>query len=160
MNRRLAWVLATGGGSGKFPFAPGTAGSFVALIIYWFILPDSSAGAFPLAVYAVVSVLVFIGGCWAAGVLEKSLGRDHGSIVIDEFVGQWLALIALPKSIPLAIAAFFLFRLFDILKPFPAGKMESIPGGLGVMADDLVAGAYSNLLLRALVWIGVPLIAG
>ncbi|MFC2076094.1 phosphatidylglycerophosphatase A [candidate division KSB1 bacterium] len=160
MTRRLAWILATGGGSGKFPVAPGTAGSFVALVIYWFILPDSSEGAFPLAVYSVVSALVFTAGCWAAGVLEKILGRDHGSIVIDEFVGQWLALIALPKSIPLAIAAFFLFRLFDIWKPFPVRKMESIPGGLGVMADDLIAGVYSNILLRVLVWTGVPLIVG
>jgi phosphatidylglycerophosphatase A len=151
-------MLATGAGSGKFPVFPGTAGSFVALIIYWFVLPGSQGGKSALAIYLLVSAATLTVGCWAAGVMEKIHGRDHRSIVIDEFVGQWLALFALPKTAAVAVAGFFLFRLFDVLKPFPVRRMESISGGMGVMADDLAAGIYANLVLWLLIWSGVPLI--
>jgi phosphatidylglycerophosphatase A len=136
------WILAlaTAGGSGYSPVASGTVGSLVGLGLWW-----ALGGQGPLA-YAAACAAVIALGIWAAGRAEQIFGRhDDGRITIDEVAGQLLALAALPWRPEVAAVGFVLFRLFDIWKPFPARAAERLPGGLGVMADDLVAGVYANL---------------
>jgi phosphatidylglycerophosphatase A len=138
--RILVLALATGGGSGYAPVASGTAGSAVGLAV-WFALSRLSPPGYALACAGVVVV-----GIWAAGRAETLLGRhDDGRITIDEIAGMLLSLAWLPARPEVAGLGFVLFRIFDIWKPFPARRAERLPGGLGVMADDLVAGAYANL---------------
>jgi phosphatidylglycerophosphatase A len=86
---------------------------------------------------------------WAAGVAEHSFGqKDASRIVIDEFAGYLIAVAFLPKTLLIYAAAFVVFRVIDVLKPFPAARLESVPGGAGVVLDDLVAGVYANVLIR------------
>jgi phosphatidylglycerophosphatase A len=139
----LATALATGFGSGYSPIAPGTAGSVVGLILFW---PLRRLG---FAATLVATVVVFVLGVVVADAVARRLGRkDPGLIVIDEVIGMWVSLIALPLTPTTALAAFLLFRLMDIVKPYPARQLERLSGGLGIMADDVMAGAYANLLLR------------
>ncbi|HOC17226.1 MAG TPA: phosphatidylglycerophosphatase A [Vicinamibacterales bacterium] len=147
--RRLAIFLATAGYSGYFPFAPGTVGSAVGLVLFaalrWF--------ATPLAEVAAV-VAISLAGVWAAHEAELHWGRrDPGAIVIDEVAGMLVTLLAVPVSWAGALLGFLLFRAYDIAKPFGARQFERLPGGYGVMADDLVAGLYANLTLRAALWL-------
>lgn len=133
---------------GFFPIAPGTAGSFAALALYAFIrwvnLP-----AFELAMIAVV----FAVGIWSASGTERALGRkDPGAVVIDEVLGMLITLALLPLSMTGIIAGFVIFRALDVIKPYPAAQLEHLPGGLGIMADDAMAGFYAHLVLRAAVW--------
>ena len=121
--------------------APGTAGSLVALVALW-LIPFSS---FSLVLTLVFVVLV---GVWASSRSERLLGRkDPGHVVIDEVAGMILSVLALPRTPMVLLAAFVLFRLFDIVKPFPARESQNFRGGIGVMLDDLVAGAYTLVLL-------------
>jgi phosphatidylglycerophosphatase A len=132
-------VLASVFGAGYAPVASGTVGSFVTVVAIW-LLPLT-----PLRI-AVALVVVTLIGIWAGSRVERVLGRkDPGVIVIDEVAGMLVSVLFLPRTIPVLVTAFLLFRLFDIWKPFPARGAERLPGGLGVMADDLVAGAYANL---------------
>ncbi|HTO55149.1 MAG TPA: phosphatidylglycerophosphatase A [Myxococcota bacterium] len=136
------WILAlaTAGGSGYSPVASGTVGSLVGLGLWW-----ALGHVEPLA-YAGACAAVTALGIWAAGRAEEIFGRhDDGRITIDEVAGQLVSLAALPWRPEVAAVGFLLFRLFDIWKPFPARNAERLPGGLGVMADDLVAGVYANL---------------
>jgi phosphatidylglycerophosphatase A len=102
-----------------------------------------------------------IAGVWAAGRAERILGEtDPGVVVVDEIAGQLVALCFLPVSVPVLVAAFVLFRVLDVLKPWPARRLESLPGGSGIMADDLLVGVYANLLLHGLAtwrpeWLGL-----
>lgn len=143
LRHPLGW-LATGLGSGLAPKAPGTAGSLVALALW---LAFLQAG--PSPAMQALAVLLAIGPCvlaadWAA----RRLGRkDPGCVVSDELAGQWLALLAAPPAWPWWLAAFALFRLFDIAKPWPMPALERLPGGLGIVLDDLAAGAYAAALL-------------
>ncbi|HKW94033.1 MAG TPA: phosphatidylglycerophosphatase A [Methylomirabilota bacterium] len=138
-------------GAGYSPVASGTVGSFVALVVIW-LLPWTPLG---LAVALVVVTLV---GIWAGSRVERVLGRkDPGVIVIDEVAGMFLSVILLPRTIPVLVTAFLLFRLFDVWKPFPARESQALTGGMGVMVDDLIAGLYALVLVmgaRAL--FGVP----
>ena len=121
--------------------APGTAGSLVALAALW-VIPFSS---FSLVLTLVFVILV---GVWASSRSERLLGRkDPGQIVIDEVAGMILSVLTLPRTPIVLLAAFVLFRIFDIVKPFPARQSQHFPGGIGVMLDDLVAGAYTLVLL-------------
>jgi phosphatidylglycerophosphatase A len=126
-------------------------GSFVTVVVIW-LLPWTTFG---LLVALVVVTLV---GLWAGSRVERVLGRkDPGVIVIDEVAGMLLSVIGLPRSIPVLVTAFLLFRLFDIWKPFPARESQALSGGMGVMVDDLIAGLYALVLVmgaRAL--FGVP----
>lgn len=145
--RTVARVLATGFGAGFSPVAPGTAGSLLAVALYW-LFPDPAGGwEAGLALLAATGVGFFV-GVWASGEAEKVYGPDSGRIVIDEVVGMWVVMLWIPKSWTLLVAGFFLCRFFDIIKPFPAGRSQSLPGGWGVMTDDLVAGIYGNLVLQ------------
>ncbi|HEY3067325.1 MAG TPA: phosphatidylglycerophosphatase A [Methylomirabilota bacterium] len=134
-------LVATVAGAGYAPLAPGTAGSAVALLILW-LVPFSRAG---LVVFFLV---VTVAGIWAAHVAEQKLGgKDPGEIVIDEVAGMILSVLALPLTAPVLLAGFVLFRLFDIVKPFPAARSQRLPGGFGIMTDDLVAGLYALAVL-------------
>lgn len=133
-------AIATAGGSGYAPIAPGTFGSAVGLLLWWAI------AGLGTAVHAIGLVLVVLLGIWAADRAQTIFRRhDDGRITIDEVAGMLLSLLFLPARAEVAGAAFLLFRLFDIWKPAPARAAERLPGGLGVMADDLVAGLYANL---------------
>jgi len=127
---------------GYFPIAPGTAGTIVAAAIYWFVGLDRPlvGGGFIL--------LFFLLGVRASTAMERQLGPDPSRVVVDEMVGFWIALFALPKGWVLMAIGFFLFRIFDIWKPFPIRRAESLPEGWGIMADDAMAGIYTNVLLR------------
>ena len=141
LDRAAMWV-ATGGYCGFVQIVPATVGSFVGLLLY---LP---VGNSPVLVRLGLMGALFGLGIWASGRAEEILKtKDARPIVIDEIVGMWIALFLLPYRISYLLAAFLLFRLFDILKPFPARKAERLRGGLGVMADDVIAGLYTNALL-------------
>jgi phosphatidylglycerophosphatase A len=145
---RLAVFVATAGYSGYFPFAPGTVGSAVGLVVYLLVWWSRS----PILEAALIVVL-FAAGTWAGTIAERYFGGiDPGPIVLDEVVGMLITLACIPVDVSGAIAGFFLFRLFDVLKPFPARRLENLHGGLGVMADDAMAAVYANISLRALIW--------
>lgn len=144
----LALIIATFGYVGFFPVAPGTAGSAAALVLYAIV---RWVGA-PLFETTAI-VLVFASGVWAAGRSEGLLGgKDPGPVVIDEVLGMLLTLAFLPLSLTAVLSGFFLFRFFDVVKPYPARRFEAAPGGWGVMLDDAMAGVYGHLALRLLVW--------
>ncbi len=145
MNQ-LALILATFGYVGYFPIAPGTAGSLAALVLFA-LVRRVGMPAFELATIVVVLVL----GIWAANKTEEVLGRkDPGAIVIDEVLGMLMTLALLPLSTFGVFVGFLLFRVFDVIKPYPAARMEHLKGGPGVMMDDAVAGIYAHLSLRLL----------
>lgn len=142
---RLAWFLGTGLGSGLFPLIPATAASAVALAIYWWSpLTGGSTGLFLLI------GIGFLVGVWATGSMSTPTRPDPRHAVWDEFVGMWATCLFLPKTLPWMIAAFFCFRAFDILKPWPIRRMERFPGGWGIMADDLLAAVFGAVLLNVI----------
>jgi phosphatidylglycerophosphatase A len=133
--------LATAFGIGYVPFAPGTFGSAAGLII-WAVLPSS------IAAHAAAILLLFAIGVWSGTVAERHFGgTDPGPVVIDEVMGMLLTLFLHPVGWRGALAGFVLFRAFDVLKPYPADRLEQLPGGLGVMADDGMAAVYASLAL-------------
>ncbi len=143
MNR-LAVFLATAGGAGYTPVAPGTAGSAVGVLLYFLTWKWTLTGQ--LALLLVISVL----GVWASHQAARHFGReDPGPVVIDEVAGQLLTLIFAGGSLMTLVLGFLLFRALDIVKPWPARRFEDLPGGLGIMADDLMAGFYGRAILMA-----------
>ncbi|MTJ82556.1 MAG: phosphatidylglycerophosphatase A [Telmatospirillum sp.] len=145
--RTPAPLLATWFGAGLMPKAPGTWGSLAALPFAWVITALwGRPGLF------VATVIVFLVGWWAADRMAKTLGLDDpGCVVIDEVAGQWLVLLAAPPGLTVYLAGFLLFRLFDILKPFPVSWADrDVKGGLGIMLDDILAGIYGGLILLIL----------
>jgi len=148
VSTRAAVALASFGYVGFAPIAPGTVGSAAAFAL---ILPVRWAGVPGLDL--AVALLLFFAGAWSARVAERHLGtEDPGPVVIDEVVGMIVSLLWLPASWPVFLAAFLAFRVFDIVKPWPAGRLERLPGGWGIMADDVMAAVYANLAVQALVW--------
>ena len=130
-------------GSGYSPFAPGTAGSAVGLLLFW---PLRRA---PLSVQLAVTVAVYLAGVVAGQHVARAVGEhDPGLVVIDEVVGMWISLLMLPFTPAIAIGGFLLFRVMDVIKPYPARQFERLPGGWGIMTDDVMAGIYANLVLR------------
>ena len=136
-------------GVGYFPKAPGTAGTAVAAIVYYFIpMVDSLANWLFFLAYILIMSLLSVFFITRA---EPILGHDNGKIVIDEFWGYMVAVLFLPKTIFVVIGAFILFRIFDIFKPEPVDMLQKLPRGWGVMVDDIMAGIYANLVLQILV---------
>lgn len=140
--KALVRVLASGLGSGFSPLAPGTAGSLLSAVIYWFV--DIRIWW----LYLVILGFSFFLGVFVSGQAEVLWGYDAGRIVIDEVVGMWVTMTFLPRSVFLLVIGFFLFRGLDIWKPFPIRQAQRLPGGWGVMMDDLLAGICANLLLH------------
>ncbi|MDA8173128.1 MAG: phosphatidylglycerophosphatase A [Nitrospiraceae bacterium] len=140
-SRPLKWT-ATLLGLGYVPFAPGTFGTAAAAIFTWAARPGMYA-------LLAITVIVTVFGAVAAGNAEKELGKDSSRIIIDEVAGYLTTVLFLPLSLGVIIWAFVLFRLFDILKPPPINLLERLPGGIGVMADDIGAGVFANTVLRA-----------
>jgi phosphatidylglycerophosphatase A len=146
---RLALLVSTFGYVGFFPIAPGTAGSLAALALY---VPVRWVGEPTIEAAAIA--IVFGLGVWAATRAEVLLGAsDPGPVVIDEVLGMLITLAWMPLSLGGVVAGFLLFRIFDILKPFPARRFEDAPRGWGIMLDDAMAGAYGQLTLRLCAWL-------
>ena len=144
----VALGLATVLGVGYVGVAPGTFGSAAGLLL-WAILPVSAG------VQAVVIVGLFLIGSWSAGVAERHFGRtDPSQVVLDEVMGMLITLFLNPVGWVGAAGAFLLFRIADIIKPFPSDRFERLPGGVGVMADDAMAAVYANLAFRAVLALG------
>jgi phosphatidylglycerophosphatase A len=143
--RFLRAVVATWFGSGFSPIAPGTAGTVATVPV---VLALWASGS-PL-LHAVAAITAFVAGMWASRDAEARWGRsDPGEVVIDETAGYLVATLAVAPSIWTLGASFVLFRVFDVLKPWPASALERLPGSWGIMTDDVAAGLYANLLLQA-----------
>ena len=142
----MAVALATAGGAGFAPKAPGTAGSIVGVLVY-LLIETAHAGAY----YLHAIIFSFIVGTWASSRVERLYGHDSQRIVIDEVVGQMITFGLFAGRYQLSAifigTGFALFRLFDIAKPFPLRRLERLPGGLGVVADDVGAGFYALVAL-------------
>jgi len=140
---KLAVLIATVGGLGYAPIAPGTFGSAAGILIYW--LTRHWPMSWQLAIIAVVTVA----GTWAATRAAAHFGKeDPGAVVVDEVAGQLVTLAFTGAGMTAAILAFFVFRILDIIKPYPANRFERLHGGTGIMADDLMAGVYGCVLVH------------
>jgi phosphatidylglycerophosphatase A len=141
---RLAVAICSFGYVGFCPIAPGTAGSAVGLVVY-LLVRRMGLSQFEIPVIALLMVL----GVWLGADAERALGRvDPGPVVIDEVMGMLITLAFIPVNWLGMLLGFLTFRALDVVKPFPARRLESLPGGLGMMADDAMAAIYANLLLR------------
>jgi phosphatidylglycerophosphatase A len=149
MKKVFCYLIGTGFGTGYSPVAPGTAGSLLALILM-IVWPLSSW-------YWLGIMLLFLAvGVWAGGLIEKDKGEDPSLVVVDEMVGQWIALLFLPTyALKIYGAAFLLFRLFDVWKPYPIYQSQRFKGGWGIMMDDVLAGIYANILLQLVLRLGI-----
>jgi phosphatidylglycerophosphatase A len=145
-HKAIALFLATGCKSGYSPVIPGTAGSMAAL------LPCGVLSLFPLHISVIFLFAFVVLAVWAAEIAESMLGqKDPGCIVIDEFAGMMITLIGIHFTWQSAITGFIIFRIMDILKPFPIRYLErTIPGGAGVVLDDVAAGIAAHIVLRIL----------
>jgi phosphatidylglycerophosphatase A len=142
---RLAVLIASVGGVGYAPVAPGTFGSAVGILIY--LLTREWTAAAQVALLLAVCVV----GTWAAdGAVRHFRHKDPGHVVIDEVAGQLLTLLLTGAALGGAVVGFFIFRLLDIIKPWPANRLEALPGGVGVMADDVMAAVYGCLAMHVL----------
>jgi phosphatidylglycerophosphatase A len=145
--RRLGLFVATCGYLGYVPVAPGTFGSALGLGVFFAVRSTGS-----VAVEVGVIALVFAVGLWCGTVAEHHFGGiDPGPVVLDEVLGMLITLALLPVNAAGAIVGFLVFRVLDVLKPWPSARFEKLPGGLGVMADDAMAGVYGNLVMRGLI---------
>ena len=146
LTNKAAVFLATGFYIGKIPLAPGTFGSLIGLPLC-FLLAEIKLSAAIIAVLLIIAVAI-----WISNVAERTLElKDPGCIVIDEIAGMVVTLIGLPFNLTTATIGFILFRILDILKPFPIRILDKrLPGGLGIVADDVVAGIFANVLIRVL----------
>ena len=144
--KRFILLLATGFGVGYSPIAPGTLGTLVAIPIYYFLSEISS----PL--YEITLIGLFFLSVWISENAERLFAKkDDQRIVIDEIVGFLITMLWVRKTLPFIIIGFFLFRFFDILKPFPIRRLEKgLKGGYGVVLDDVVAGIYANIVLQVI----------
>ena len=144
----VALAMATVGGVGYVPFAPGTFGSAAGLLAWWLFGPSA-------VIQGTAIVVLFAAGVWSGGVCERHFHRtDPAPVVIDEAMGMLITLFLNPVGWLGALGAFLLFRIADVIKPFPADRLESLHGGVGVMADDAMAAIYANLVLRAALALG------
>jgi phosphatidylglycerophosphatase A len=143
MVKAIGLAIATALGVGYVPIAPGTFGSAAGLVL-WALLP-----ATPLA-QGIAILVLFVAGSWGGTVAERHFGKtDPGHVVADEVMGMLITLFMNPVGWLGAIGGFFLFRVMDVIKPYPANRLERLHGGIGVMADDGMAAIYANLVLRA-----------
>jgi phosphatidylglycerophosphatase A len=140
-------LIGSGFYTGYIPFASGTWGSLAALIIY--LIPGFEK---PIIIIPAIIVFIIL-GIFTGNKFDVIYGKDPAECTVDEVVGMWISLLFLPKTFLVVTAAFFLWRAFDIIKPSPARQAEKLPGGLGIMMDDIIAGFYSLLLLHLILYI-------
>lgn len=143
-RRHAVMIIATGGYTGRIPFAPGTAGSLVGIPIIYLL----SKFSWPVAL--TVSVLLILVAVWVAGEAERQLAsKDPGCVVIDEIAGMVVTMLGLPLSFGMVTAGFLFFRIFDIVKPPPVRQLDRrMSGGWGIVLDDVAAGIMANIVLR------------
>lgn len=140
-NKNFYWHVSTLCGLGFFSSMPGTVGSIAAFLVY---------PVLPVPLAAIIGIIVL--GVWTSHRYAEQEGKkDPKEVIIDEVAGTWIALFDLPSVF--SLPALFLFRIFDILKPFPVNASEKLPGGGGIMADDIVAGMLANIMLRVIRWL-------
>ena len=148
MKLKLAEIIGTVLYVGKSPFAPGTVGSLVALVI-WFILKPSIIDPLFLLI---TSAIFFLGIAVSTVLIEAWNKKDPKEIVIDEWVGMWISLYLVPHEIIWGLVSFFFFRLFDIFKPGPVQVMDDMDDSIGIMMDDVVAGILACLVTQSLLY--------
>ena len=139
-------------GAGYSPFAPGTMGALVGILILFLIKwqqPDLQYFTWGLLLATIIFTLL---GVWSTNELESEWGKDPSKVVVDELIGVWIAVLWIPVETQWLILGFILFRFFDILKPLGIRRLESIKGGWGVMLDDVGAGIYANIVLQIIVY--------
>ena len=152
MGKKLNRLIATAGGIGYLPLAPGTWAAGL-LAIIWFFICKNSPGSF---VWQLITIpLMIIAGIYCSGKILTENEKDPGYVVIDEVAGMAVTLFFIPPNIQNIIAGFILFRLFDIFKPLGIKQTEKLKSGWGIMLDDILAGIYSNLILRLLILIRI-----
>jgi phosphatidylglycerophosphatase A len=140
-------LLGSGFYTGYIPLTSGTFGSLAALIIYW--IPG-----FEKPIVIIPAIIFFtVYGIYIGNKFDIIYGKDPSEYTLDEIIGQWIALLFLPKTILVSFIAFVSWRIFDIVKPFPAGKLEELNGGLGIIADDVVASVYSLIFVHIILFI-------
>ena len=149
MNREAAEWIGTVLYIGKLPLAPGTWASLIATICWYFIFQNQD----PIILPIVTGFLFILGGLAADMVIRDSKDHDPSSIVIDEWVGQWIAFSMLPVNLYTGLIGFLSFRIFDITKIGPVKRMEKLPGGWGIMADDIMAGIMSYFIILLFYWV-------
>lgn len=142
-------TITTGFGSGLVPFAPGTFGSLLAAFIVWGLATSMST-----YLLAGLILVFYVLGTLSIPYVEKQWGKDPSAVVVDEFVGQWIAFLFVPLSWQTILLGFVLFRLFDITKVLGVGRLEKVSSPHGVMLDDVLAGVYANMVLQVVLWMG------
>jgi len=146
--KRILLLIATFFNIGRMPLAPGTWASMVTMLTFYFIYPTLES----FWAKIISLIIIFLIGIPAAGYAERYFQKkDPGQCVIDEVAGQMVCLILIPYSFSYYLAAFFIFRFFDIIKPFPIRLIEKFPHGFGIMADDIIAGLYTVALIKLFV---------
>ena len=146
MRLKISEWIATCFKVGYLPFAPGTWGSVFAILLWWVLLKDLNTYIFGV----VIIIFLLIGIVVSNIIIDQSGDHDPSHIIIDELVGQWLALFLLPEGFFNIAISFILFRFFDIIKPWPIRLIEKLPKGLGVMSDDLTAGLITLVLIQVI----------
>ena len=147
--KQINWfekIIGSGFYTGYIPFASGTFGSLAAIVIY--LIP----GFERLEIIIPALVLFFGYGLFVSFKFENVYGKDPSQCTVDEIVGTWIALIALPKTLLIVLTSFLIWRALDIIKPFPARTSEKLPGGFGIMIDDVIAGFYSLFIVHLIVY--------
>jgi phosphatidylglycerophosphatase A len=147
--KQINFLIATFFGIGKIPGAPGTWASLASAPLFWFFAIDK-----PLWQFGLILAVIYFAGVYCSGQYEKQIGeKDPSSVVIDEVLGMGVALFNVPGQWYYAVMALILFRLFDIWKPYPIRRLEQLPGGWGIMTDDLLAGIYANVWIQIGVYV-------
>lgn len=147
--KQINWfekLVGSGFYTGYVPIASGTFGSLVAIVIYLF------PGFEKLQIIIPAIILLFAYGLFVSSKFEKVYGQDPAQCTVDEIVGTWIALIALPKTFLIILTSFLVWRALDIIKPFPAKTSEKLPGGIGIMIDDVISGFYSLIIVHLIVY--------
>lgn len=140
-------IVGSGIYSGYIPFASGTFGSLVALFLY--LIPGFENPTFMSAII----LITFIAGIKVGSKFEMEYGKDPSQCTVDEVVGTWIALLFVPKEFIWILASFVLWRILDIVKPFPANKAEKLRGGFGIMLDDVVSGFYTLIIIQVIIYL-------
>jgi len=139
--------IGSGFYTGYSPYVSGTVGSLAALIIY--LIPG-----FEQLFIIIPAIIIFMTyGIYIGNKFEVEYGKDPGQCTVDEVVGMWISLVAIPKSIGIIVSAFILWRILDIIKPPPARNLERLKGGLGIMIDDVISGIYTLIIMHLVVYL-------